>query len=75
METPTNPTLKISDIRAVSKIAKKHNLILVVDNTFMSPYFQVCVLGSGLRRCAADSAHPRALRCCCSARWSWVPTL
>jgi len=40
METPTNPTLKISYIRKTSAIAKKHNLILVVDNTFMSPYFQ-----------------------------------
>jgi len=40
METPTNPTLKISDIKQAAGIAKKHNLILVVDNTFMSPYFQ-----------------------------------
>jgi len=40
LETPTNPTLKISDIAEVSKVAKKHNLLLVVDNTFMSPYFQ-----------------------------------
>jgi len=40
METPTNPTLKISDIKATAQIAKKHGLILVVDNTFMSPYFQ-----------------------------------
>mmetsp|Transcript_24618 Transcript_24618/g.27398 ORF Transcript_24618/g.27398 Transcript_24618/m.27398 type:complete len:388 (-) Transcript_24618:48-1211(-) len=40
VETPTNPTLKIVDIEAVSKIAKKHNLIFVVDNTFLSPYFQ-----------------------------------
>lgn len=40
LESPTNPTLKISDIRAVSEVAKKHNLLLVVDNTFMSPYFQ-----------------------------------
>jgi cystathionine gamma-lyase len=40
LETPTNPTMKISDIEAVGKIAKAHNLIFVVDNTFMSPYFQ-----------------------------------
>ncbi|KAG6950682.1 hypothetical protein JG688_00014050 [Phytophthora aleatoria] len=40
IETPTNPTLKITDIRAVSEFAKKHDLLLVVDNTFMSPYFQ-----------------------------------
>jgi len=39
-ESPTNPTLRITDIRAVAKIAKENNLILVVDNTFMTPYFQ-----------------------------------
>ena len=40
IESPTNPVLKIADIRAIAKIAKKHGLILVVDNTFLSPYFQ-----------------------------------
>lgn len=40
LETPTNPTLKITDIGMVAEVAKKHGLILVVDNTFMSPYFQ-----------------------------------
>ncbi len=40
METPTNPTLKISDIAAVSKLAKNYNAKVLVDNTFMSPYFQ-----------------------------------
>lgn len=40
IESPTNPLLKIADIRAIAKIAKKHGLILVVDNTFLSPYFQ-----------------------------------
>jgi cystathionine gamma-lyase len=39
-ETPTNPTMQIIDIEACSKIAKKHNLILAVDNTFASPYLQ-----------------------------------
>lgn len=39
-ETPTNPLLNIVDIEACSKIAKEHNLILVVDNTFASPYLQ-----------------------------------
>jgi len=39
-ETPTNPTLKIVDISAVSAIAKKHSLILAIDNTFASPYLQ-----------------------------------
>ena len=40
IESPSNPLLKISDIRAIAQIAKKHGLILVVDNTFLSPYFQ-----------------------------------
>ena len=40
LETPTNPMLRITDIKAVSKIAKANNLILCVDNTFASPYFQ-----------------------------------
>ncbi len=40
IETPTNPSLKLVDIRAVSKAARAKNIISVVDNTFMSPYFQ-----------------------------------
>jgi len=40
IETPTNPTLKLADIKAVSAIAKKHKIIVVVDNTFVTPYFQ-----------------------------------
>jgi cystathionine gamma-synthase/cystathionine gamma-lyase len=40
IETPTNPLLKIVDIEKISKISHKHNLILAVDNTFASPYFQ-----------------------------------
>jgi cystathionine beta-lyase len=40
VETPTNPLLNIIDIEACAEIAKKHNLILVVDNTFASPYLQ-----------------------------------
>jgi len=40
VETPTNPMMKLADIAALSKIAKAHNLILVVDNTFASPYCQ-----------------------------------
>lgn len=40
IETPTNPMMNVTDIRKVAAIAKKHNLILIVDNTFMSPYFQ-----------------------------------
>jgi methionine-gamma-lyase len=40
VETPANPTMGITDIAACSKIAKENNLILVVDNTFCSPYLQ-----------------------------------
>lgn len=40
LETPANPTMEISDIKACAEIAKKHNLILVVDNTFATPYLQ-----------------------------------
>lgn len=40
IETPTNPLLDIIDIRMVADKAKKHDLLTIVDNTFMSPYFQ-----------------------------------
>jgi cystathionine gamma-lyase/homocysteine desulfhydrase len=40
VETPTNPFLKVTDITAIATIAKRHNLKLVVDNTFATPYHQ-----------------------------------
>ena len=40
LETPTNPLLKLVDIAAVAAISRKHNLLLVVDNTFASPWIQ-----------------------------------
>jgi cystathionine gamma-lyase len=40
VETPTNPLLHIIDIEACAALARKHNLLLVVDNTFASPYLQ-----------------------------------
>src|SRR5881227_171767 len=40
METPTNPMMRITDLRAVGEIAKRRNLLFIVDNTFASPYFQ-----------------------------------
>lgn len=40
IETPTNPTLKITDLRALSQIAKQHNILLCVDNTFATPVSQ-----------------------------------
>lgn len=40
IETPTNPMMKVADICAISKLAKDAGAITVVDNTFLSPYFQ-----------------------------------
>lgn len=40
IETPTNPMMQVTDIEGVSKLAKKNNLTLIVDNTFLTPYFQ-----------------------------------
>lgn len=41
LETPTNPLLKITDIEAIAKLAKEKGLLSIVDNTFMTPYFQL----------------------------------
>lgn len=40
IETPTNPLLKIMDIQKISRMARDHGLLLVVDNTFATPYLQ-----------------------------------
>lgn len=40
IETPSNPTMGLTDLRACAKLAKEKNLLLVVDNTFCSPYLQ-----------------------------------
>lgn len=40
IETPTNPLMQEIDLQAFSELAKKHNLLLIVDNTFYTPYFQ-----------------------------------
>ncbi len=40
LETPTNPLMKICDIKTIAKIAKENNILVVVDNTFATPYFQ-----------------------------------
>lgn len=39
-ETPSNPLMMVSDIAALADLAKKHNLLLIVDNTFLTPYYQ-----------------------------------
>lgn len=49
VETPTNPLLKVTDIKAVSAIAKEHHLLFIVDNTFSTPYWQnPIVLGADI---------------------------
>ena len=40
LETPSNPLLKITDLKGAIKIAKSHDILTIVDNTFMSPYLQ-----------------------------------
>jgi len=40
LETPTNPMMQVTDIAEVSKLCKKYGLLLIVDNTFLTPYFQ-----------------------------------
>ncbi|MCM3706325.1 MULTISPECIES: bifunctional cystathionine gamma-lyase/homocysteine desulfhydrase [Cytobacillus] len=40
VETPTNPLLKITDLAEISKLAKSKNLLMIVDNTFSTPYWQ-----------------------------------
>ncbi len=49
VESPTNPLLKLTDIQEIAGIARQNKILLVVDNTFMSPYFQnPLVLGADL---------------------------
>ena len=40
IETPTNPMMNVTDIRKLAEFTKSRNLMLIVDNTFLSPYFQ-----------------------------------
>lgn len=40
LETPTNPTLQVTDVAAVAELAHRHGALLIVDNTFMTPYLQ-----------------------------------
>jgi cystathionine beta-lyase/cystathionine gamma-synthase len=40
LETPTNPLMELCDVRAISDLSHKHGAEVIVDNTFMSPYFQ-----------------------------------
>jgi cystathionine gamma-synthase len=40
IETPSNPMMKVSDIKKISKLSKSNNLLFIVDNTFLTPYYQ-----------------------------------
>ena len=40
LETPSNPLMKITDLRAAAALAKEHGLVSIADNTFLSPYLQ-----------------------------------
>jgi Cystathionine beta-lyases/cystathionine gamma-synthases len=40
VETPSNPTMKVTDIAATARLAKSRNCVFIVDNTFLTPYFQ-----------------------------------
>ena len=40
LETPTNPMMRVTDLEKLSRITKKHGILLIVDNTFLSPYAQ-----------------------------------
>lgn len=40
VETPTNPMMQVTDIQAISTLAKEHGLLVLVDNTFLTPYYQ-----------------------------------
>jgi len=39
-ETPTNPMMKVADLKTISRFAKDRKILLIVDNTFLTPYFQ-----------------------------------
>lgn len=44
IQMPTNPMMHVTDIHAAASIAKKHGLLLLMDNTFLTPYFQTPIL-------------------------------
>ena len=63
LETPTNPLLGIADIAAIAEVAHEVGALLVVDNTFASPYLQQPLAARRRRRRALDDeVHRRALR-------------
>jgi cystathionine gamma-lyase len=74
-ETPANPTLKLTDLAAVSEITKAAGIVHAVDNTFLSPYYQRPLsLGADVVVHATTKYHRRSQRHAGRARWSPRPT-
>lgn len=49
IETPSNPTMRVTDLAEMKRLAEEHHLLLIVDNTFLSPYLQTPIaLGADL---------------------------
>src|SRR5690625_2745963 len=44
IETPTNPLLKVTDLKKVAALSREHDLLLIVDNTFSTPYWQTPIV-------------------------------
>lgn len=60
LEVPTNPLLKVADIRKISDVAKDKGILTIVDNTFMTPYLmQPLGFGGGRRRVQRHQVHLR----------------
>lgn len=73
IETPSNPMMNITDLHACAKIAKEHKLLLIVDNTFLSPYLQNpielgadIVLHSGTKFLSGHNDTLSGFLCCAS---------
>ena len=71
VETPTNPLLNIADIAALAEVAHEAGALLVVDNTFASPYLQQPLDARRRRRGALDDQVPRRPLRRGRRRWSW----
>lgn len=63
VETPTNPLMALSDLKAISEVCRRKHVDLVVDNTFMSPYFQQPIALGADCRARRRSSRPTATGC------------
>ena len=74
IESPANPLMTVTDIKAVAEVSHKHDLLVIVDNTFMTPYLQKPLeLGADITAIATDAgdrfdnnhlAHEKSILCC-----------